>query len=120
MADRVTATPEALELIERLRETHGQLAFYQSGGCCDGSAPMCLTRGELLETDSDLKLGVIGGAPFFVDREQYARWGEPEFVIDVATGEAGGFSLEGPDGVHFVSRTPAVAPPRSPTTTSDL
>jgi uncharacterized protein (DUF779 family) len=103
---KVTATPEALEVIERLRAKHGPLAFFQSGGCCDGSAAMCLTRGELLETDNDLKLGEILGAPFYVDREQWTRWGRPEFVIDVAPGEAGGFSLEGPEGVHFVSRAP--------------
>jgi uncharacterized protein (DUF779 family) len=108
MTEPVTATPEALEMIERLRAKHGPLAFFQSGGCCEGSAAMCLTRGELLEADSDLKLGEIGGCPFFVDREQWERWGEPEFVIDVASGEAGGFSLEGPEGVHFVTRTPAV------------
>ena len=116
MTERVTATPEALEVIERLRAKHGQLAFFQSGGCCDGSAAMCLTRGELLETDSDLKLGEIGGAPFYVDREQWERWGEPGFVIDVAPGEAGGFSLEGPEGVHFVSRAPVV-PPAQPSAT---
>lgn len=114
MTDKVTATPEALELISRLREEHGQLAFFQSGGCCDGSAAMCLTRGELLETDQDLKLGAIGGAPFYVDREQYERSGEPKFVIDVAPGEAGGFSLEGPAGVHFISRSPSSPEPSTP------
>lgn len=100
-------------MIERLRAKHGPLAFFQSGGCCDGSAAMCLTRGELLETDNDEKLGEIAGSPFFVDREQYERWGEPEFVIDVAPGEAGGFSLEGPEGVHFVTRTPSPHSERS-------
>ena len=103
--DKVTATPEALEMIERLRGEHGPIAFFQSGGCCDGSTAMCLTRGELLETDEDLKIGEIGGSPFFVDRELYERWGEPEFVVDVATGEAG-FSLGGAEGVHFVANTP--------------
>ena len=115
MTEKVTATREALEVIERLRAKHGQLAFFQSGGCCDGSAAMCLTRGELLETDSDLKLGEIGGAPFYVDREQWERWGKPEFVIDVAPGEAGGFSLEARDGIHFVSRAPVVPPAQSST-----
>ncbi len=102
----VTATPEALELIERLRAKHGPLAFFQSGGCCDGTAAMCLARGELMETDNDLELGTIGGAPFLIDREQFERWGHPRFVIDVSPGEAGGFSLEGAEGVHFVSRSP--------------
>jgi uncharacterized protein len=109
MSGNVTATPEALEMMERLRAKHGPLAFFQSGGCCNGSAAMCLTRGELLETDSDLKLGEIGGAPFYVDREQWERWGRPAFEIDVASGEGGGFSLEAAEGVRFVSRTPTDA-----------
>ena len=102
----VTATPAAREVIERLREKHGPLAFHQSAGCCDGSAPMCVTRGELMPSDDDLKLGAIAGAPFYVDEEMYERWGRPQFVIDVGDGEAGGFSLEGPEGVHFISRSP--------------
>jgi uncharacterized protein (DUF779 family) len=106
MTGKVSVTPEALEVIERLRAKHGALAFFQPGGRCDGSAAMCLTRGELLQNDDDLKLGEIGGAPFFVEREQWERWGSPEFEIDVAPGEAGGFSLESPEGVHFVSRAP--------------
>jgi uncharacterized protein (DUF779 family) len=71
---------------------------------------MCLTRGELLPADSDLKLGAIGSSPFYVDRDQYVRWGEPEFVIDVAPGGAGGFSLEELERVHFISRTPGSTP----------
>jgi uncharacterized protein (DUF779 family) len=105
--DKVTATPEALELIERLKEKHGPVAFFQSGGCCDGTAPMCLTKGELLPSPGDLRLGEIGGSAFYVDAEQYERWKRPEFVIDVAPGAAGSFSLEGLDDVHFVTRSPA-------------
>ena len=108
---RVKATPEALELIERLRDKHGDLAFFQSAGCCDGSAAMCLTKGELLPSPNDTKLGEIGGSPFYVDDEQYERWGRPAFVIDVSPGAAGGFSLEGLEDVHFVTRSPA-APAR--------
>lgn len=104
--ERVAATPEALELIERLEERHGPVAFFQSGGCCDGTAPICLTQGELLPSPSDLRLGRIGGAPFYVDSEQYERWKEPEFLIDVAPGPAGSFSLEGLERVHFVTRSP--------------
>ena len=107
MADKVEATPQALELIERLKDKHGPLAFHQSGGCCDGSAAMCVTRGELLPGDYDLKLGAIAGSPFYVDAEMYERWGRPRFVIDVGDGEAGGFSLEGSEGVHFISRSPS-------------
>lgn len=112
MADKVKATPQALEVIERLKDKHGPLAFHQSGGCCDGSAAMCLTRGELLPADSDLKLGAIAGAPFYMDEDLYERWGGPEFVLDVVEGDTGGFSLEGSEGVHFISRSPLAGPDR--------
>lgn len=106
---RVSATAAALELIEQLTERHGPLAFFQSGGCCDGTAAICLAEGELPPGQNDLKLGEIGGSPFYVDAEQYERWDRPVFVIDVAPGEAEGFSLQGPEGVHFVSRSPREA-----------
>jgi uncharacterized protein (DUF779 family) len=105
-ANRVEATPEALELVARLRDKHGPIAFFQSAGRCDGSAPICLTRGELLEGPNDLRVGRIGGAPFFVDAERYERWNRPRFVIDVSPGAPGGFSLEGQEDVHFVARSP--------------
>ncbi len=101
---KVTATPDALELLEHVRERHGPLAFFQPGDCHDGSAVMCLSRAELLPTDNDVKLGAIGPSPFYVDRGQWERCGKPELVIDVAPGEGGKFSLEGPEGVRFVSR----------------
>jgi uncharacterized protein len=102
----VTATPAALEVIHRLEAAHGPLMFFQSGGCCDGSSPMCLTDGELPLSPSDLLLGNIGGAPFYIDADQYERWRRPRFLIDVSPGPAEGFSLDGLDGVHFVTRTP--------------
>lgn len=103
----VTATPAAVEMIERLRAKHGPIVFHQSGGCCDGSAAMCLTAAELPPGPNDVQLGDIGGARFFIDEEQFKRWGRPEFVIDVAPGAAESFSLEGAEGVHFVSRSSA-------------
>ena len=106
MTHRVRATPVALEVIERLRAGHGPLAFFQSGGCCDGTSPICLKDGELPPGPYDVRLGEIGGAPFYIDAEQYERWGTPRFLIDVAPGAAEGFSLEGLDGVHFISRSP--------------
>ncbi len=106
-APSVTATPAAVETIERLREKHGSIVFHQSGGCCDGSAAMCLRADELPPGPNDIELGEIGGAPFMIDAEQYERWGKPEFVIDVAEGAADSFSLEGPLGVHFVSSSSA-------------
>jgi uncharacterized protein (DUF779 family) len=102
----VGATPAALEVIHRLEAAHGPLAFFQSGGCCDGTAAICLKDGELPPAPCDVRLGEIGGAPFYIDSDQYERWGNPRFLIDVAPGAAEGFSLEGLVGVHFISRTP--------------
>ena len=100
----VTATAPALEAIALLEASHGRLAFFQSGGCCDGSSPICLADGELPVAPGDRLLGHVGGAPFYIDADQYERWGRPGFVLDVSSGAAEGFSL-GPPGGHFVSRT---------------
>jgi len=100
----VTATGAALDAIERIRAEHGPLAFFQSGGCCDGSLPICLNEGELPRGPDDVLLGSPGGAPFYVDAEQYRRWGNPLLVLDVSQGEAQGFSLSLPDA-HFVTRS---------------
>jgi uncharacterized protein (DUF779 family) len=105
MGASVTATRPALELIESLTARYGPLAFHQSGGCCDGSAPMCLRRGELPPSRYDIMLGTLGDAPFFVDFDLYRRWGSPQLVIDVSSGAGDSFSLEGAQGVHFVART---------------
>ena len=103
MGERVTATAAALEVIGRLRAGHGPLTFHQSGGCCEGSSPMCLREGELPPSPNDVLLGEIGGAPFYMDAELYERWGRPRLQIDAREGAAEGFSLEGSIGVHFVS-----------------
>jgi len=110
MPANLTATPAAQALIEQLTEAHGPLAIFQSGGCCDGTSPICLRDGELPQAPGDLLLGEIAGAPFYVDCEQYERWGRPDFMIDVGAGAAQGFSLSLPDA-HLVTR-----PPRSPAT----
>jgi uncharacterized protein (DUF779 family) len=102
----VDATPAALEVVRGLEAAHGPLAFFQSGGCCDGSSAICLKAGELASAPSDVRLGHIGRAPFYIDSDQYERWRQPRFLIDVAPGAADGFSLEGLEGVHFISRTP--------------
>lgn len=102
----MTATAAAAALIERLRAQHGPLVFHQSGGCCDGSSPMCLHRDELPPSRYDVKLGEVAGTPFYVDGDLYERWGSPRFELDVADGAGEGFSLEGSDGVHFVARSP--------------
>jgi uncharacterized protein (DUF779 family) len=99
---RVSATPEALAVIERLAAEHGPLVFLQSGGCCDGSAPMCVPRGDLLIGPGDLLLGEVGPASFYIDRDQFERWGSPAFVIGVSPGAGDTFSLEGRDDMHFL------------------
>ncbi len=106
MGEAVQATVAALEVIRRLEAAHGPLMFFQSGGCCDGTSPICLKDGELPPAPYDVRLGEIGGAGFYIDSDQYERWGKPRFVIDVAPGPAEGFSLEALEGVHFVSRAP--------------
>jgi len=106
---RVRATPEAVELIARLAERHGPVAFFQFGECEEGAAATCLTRAELLPDEDDMKIGEIGGAPFYVNAQLYARSGRPSCVVDVAPGAAGALALEGLEDVHFVIRTSADA-----------
>ncbi|MEN9847832.1 MAG: hypothetical protein RL368_572 [Pseudomonadota bacterium] len=102
--ERVIATPAALELIERLKAKHGALMFHQSGGCCDGSAPMCYPDGDFLVGDQDVKLGEIGGCVFYIGAAQYEYWKHTQIIIDVVAGRGGMFSLEGVEGVRFLSR----------------
>jgi uncharacterized protein (DUF779 family) len=104
MSERVMVTEDARDLIVRLKARYGSLIFMQSGGCCDGSSPMCLLEGDLLLGNGDLLLGAIEGCPFYIDREQYERWRRPAFLIDVSPGDGDTFSLEGPEGMHFVAR----------------
>jgi uncharacterized protein (DUF779 family) len=102
---RVTATPAALELIQSLQERHGPLLFHQSGGCCDGSSPMCFPRGEFLIGGSDVLLGDIGGQPFYMSESQFEYWMHTHLIIDVVPGRGGMFSLEGPEGKRFLTRS---------------
>ncbi len=106
MADTLTATPAAIALIERLRREHGPLAIFQSGGCCDGSSPICMLDGELPPGAGDILLGELAGTRVYIDGEQYARWRHPPLQLDVADGPAQGFSLSAPDA-HLVTRTPS-------------
>jgi uncharacterized protein len=105
LPSQVLATDLAIHLIRVLRQKHGPLMFHQSGGCCDGSSPLCLKEGELPLSPQDMRLGELAGAPFYIDTEQYERWGRPTFLVDVSEGANEGFSLEGVDGIHFVTRT---------------
>lgn len=105
MVERVVASAAALELIALLRAKYGALIFHQSGGCCDGSAANCYLQGELC-VDQDVCLGVIGGVPFYISASQYAYWKHTQLIIDALDGRGGGdFSLEGPEGKHFQTRS---------------
>jgi uncharacterized protein len=102
---RVSATPATLELIERLVKIHGPLLFHQSGGCCDGSAPMCYPRGEFRVGAQDVYLGEIGSQPFYMGRSQFEYWQHTHLIIDVVPGRGSGFSVEAPEGVRFLTRS---------------
>jgi uncharacterized protein (DUF779 family) len=105
MVERVLATDAALALIEKLERRHGPLMFHQSGGCCDGSAPMCYPDGEFKVGGNDVKLGEIGGAPVYMDADQFDYWKHTQLIIDVVPGRGSGFSLEAPEGVRFLTRS---------------
>jgi len=102
---RVEATDEALALIDRLVEGHGPLLFHQSGGCCDGSSPMCFPLGEFRIGSSDVLLGEVGGAPFYMSGPQFEYWKHTHLTLDVVPGRGAGFSLEAPEGVRFLIRS---------------
>ncbi len=104
----VVITARAAELLARLQERHGPVMFHQSGGCCDGSSPMCYPRGDFIVGDRDVLLGVLDvgaeGVPVWISGPQYQVWKHTQLVIDVVPGRGGGFSLEAPEGMRFLSR----------------
>ncbi|MBS1857253.1 MAG: DUF779 domain-containing protein [Acidobacteria bacterium] len=105
LPQQVLATESALALIAKLAARYGDLIFHQSGGCCDGSSPMCFPRGEFLVGDSDVQLGEIGGTPFYMSRSQFEYWKHTQLTVDVVPGRGGMFSLEGPEGLRFLIRS---------------
>ncbi|KPI08704.1 protein of unknown function DUF779 [Actinobacteria bacterium OK074] len=108
---RVELTPAAADLLRQLRADHGPLMFHQSGGCCDGSAPMCYPEGEFRTGASDVLLaeldvdGVEEPVGFWMSRSQYAAWSHTRLIVDVVPGRGSGFSLEAPEGVRFLIRS---------------
>jgi uncharacterized protein (DUF779 family) len=102
---RVDVTETAAALIRDLRAAHGPLLFHQSGGCCDGSAPMCFPRGEFRVGARDVFLGEIEGTPFYMGGDQFEYWKHTQLTIDVVPGRGAGFSLEAPRGVRFLTRS---------------
>ena len=102
---RVTITKEAANVIDQLRSKHGDLMFHQSGGCCDGSSPMCFEKGEFIVGSSDVWLGEIAGCDFFMAKDQFEFWQHTELTIDVVPGRGASFSLEIPLGLRFVTKS---------------
>jgi uncharacterized protein len=120
---RVGITPEAAAVLHRLRARHGPLMFHQSGGCCDGSAPMCYPRSEFIVGDADVLLGVLrdepradeaaassdgfddAETPVWISGSQFALWRHTQLLVDVVPGRGAGFSVEAPEGVRFLTRS---------------
>jgi uncharacterized protein len=105
MTERVAVTAEAARVIDTLRAANGDLMFHQSGGCCDGSSPMCYPLGEFRVGSRDVYLGEIAGCPFYMGADQFEYWKHTHLTIDVVPGRGGGFSLEAPLGVRFLTRS---------------
>lgn len=102
---RVLATDEARELIQRLQQQYGELIFHQSGGCCDGSQPMCFEKGDFRIGGSDVCLGSIEHCPFWMSKDQFEYWQHTQLIIDVVSGRGSSFSLEIPLGLRFITRS---------------
>jgi uncharacterized protein (DUF779 family) len=105
IAPRVTATEPALALIAELYRQYGPIMFFQSGGCCDGSAPMCYPANEFNVSETDVYLGSLGGMPFFIGQEQFELWQHTQLIVDVVTGNGGMFSLDNGTGKRFLLRS---------------
>jgi uncharacterized protein len=103
--ERVTVTPAAETLLRKLQGIHGPLLFHQSGGCCDGSAPMCYPRGDFKLGQEDVFLGTIVDTPFYMGGAQFEYWRHTHLTVDVVKGRGSGFSVEAPEGVRFLIRS---------------
>jgi len=102
---RVVVTDAANEVIKTLKAEHGPLMFHQSGGCCDGSSPMCYPEGDLMLDDSDIWLGRISGCDFYISKDQFEYWKHTRLTVDVVPGRGSSFSLEIPMGIRFLIRS---------------
>jgi len=101
--ERVLVTDKAKAVIDQLREQHGDLMFHQSGGCCDGSAPMCFAKGDFLIGSRDLLLGEIHGCSFYMASDQFEYYKNTQITVDVSPGRGSSFSLEIPLGLRFMA-----------------
>ncbi len=105
MVARVLITDAAAAMVEKLKVQHGPLMFHQSGGCCDGSAPMCYPADEFKVGGQDVLLGEIAGCPFYIGAAQFEYWRHTQLIIDVVPGRGAGFTVEAPEGVRFLTRS---------------
>lgn len=108
---KVSATPEAEELLTEIIADHGPVLFHQSGGCCDGSSPMCYPRGDFIVSDRDVLLGAIGDTPVYIGESQYEAWKHTDLIIDVVPGRGGMFSLDNGRERRFLTRSTVCAIP---------
>jgi len=102
MTERIEADEQAILWIDRLREQHGPLMFHQSGGCCDGSSPMCFSDGELMINETDVWLGEVHGCAFYMSKDQFEYWQHTHLTLSVVKGRGSSFSIEIPHGIRFV------------------
>jgi hypothetical protein len=107
---RVLVSDKAAEVIRELKEKHGSLMFHQSGGCCDGSSPMCFPKGELMIDDNDIWLGTIEGCEFHISKDQFEYWKHTQLTVDVTPGRGASFSLEIPMGIRFIIKSRLYTP----------
>ncbi|MGY0407208.1 MAG: DUF779 domain-containing protein [Polaribacter sp.] len=102
MTEKVAITTAAKKVLEKLKHKHGDLIFHQSGGCCDGSAPMLLEKEDMYLDESDILLGILEDVPYYMNKDQYEYWKHTHLTIDVTAGRGASFSLEIPLGVRFL------------------
>ncbi len=107
--DKVSATPEAVQLLDEIIADHGPVLFHQSGGCCDGSSPMCYPRGDFIVGDRDVLLGMIGDTPVYISESQYEAWKHTNLILDVVPGRGGMFSLDNGREKRFLTRSTVCA-----------
>jgi uncharacterized protein len=105
MVNRVEITDKAAEVVALLKKQHGALMFHQSGGCCDGSSPMCYPAGDFRVGPRDVLLGEIAGCSFYIGAAQFEYWEHTQLLVDVVPGRGSGFSVEAPEGVRFLTRS---------------
>jgi hypothetical protein len=105
MIPRVTISPKAIEVVQQLKSKFGELMFHQSGGCCDGSQPMCFEKGDFKLGQSDVCLGMIEGCEFWMSSDQFEYWKHTQLLIDIAPGRGSSFSIEIPLGLRFLTKS---------------